>query len=302
MAGTRDSKGWSPFLGLDGRPEGAGEPRAVIVPVPYEGTVSYGTGTAGGPAAVLEASCQVETYDEWLEAEPCRAGILTRPPVRVCRDPGRMSDRVRRAVAAELAAGRFVLTLGGEHSVSLGACQAHLDRHPAAGVIQFDAHADLRASYGGTPYSHACVMARIREQVPSSRVLQLGIRSLSAPEAAEARRSRYKLVWARDIRAGRLKLAEALRRLPDEVYLTFDVDWFDLSVVRSTGTPEPGGPDWESTMEILEAIFRHKRVIGADVVELCADAQDRASAFAVARLVHRLIGLALGFLPPRRRS
>jgi len=255
--------------------------------------VSYGEGTAGGPAAILQACRHVERYDELLDAEPYRAGLAVREPLPVCRDPERMSARVRKAVAAELAEGRFVATIGGEHSIAIGACLAHLERYPKMGVIQFDAHADLRDTYKGEPFSHACAMARIREHVPSARVLQLGIRSLSAGEAELARRQHYRLVWARDINAGRFDLEAALRRLPKSVYVTLDVDWFDLSVVRATGTPEPGGVGWDTTMTLLAAIFRRKRVVGFDIVELSADERDPASAFAVARLLYRLLGLAL---------
>ncbi len=184
---------------------------------------------------------------------------------------------------------RSSLPVGGEHSITAGAVAAHLNHYPEMGVIQFDAHADLRSTYNGSPWNHACVMARVYEKIAAQRGLQLGIRSLSAQEARQAQEQRYRIVYARDILQGRADLAACLAGLPSHVYITFDVDVFDPSVVRSTGTPEPGGLDWYTVMDALEQIFAQKHVVGLDVVELSEG--DTASAFAVARLLYRMIGL-----------
>jgi len=277
------------FLGLSD-PCCTPEKAAVrILPVPYEGTVTYGKGAAGGPRAALEASAQVELYDEALRAEPWRRGIATLPALRARKTPARMVQAVEREVARHVAPGRCVVTLGGEHSISSGAVAAHLAACPGLGVVQFDAHADLRDRYAGSPWNHACVMARIRERVPAARVLQLGIRSLSGEEAALAGRKRYRLVSARDLIEKRVRLADRLRRLPRHIYVTFDVDVFDPAVIRATGTPEPGGLDWYTVMDLLETLFVAKQVIGFDVVELSGG--DPTSAFAAARLLYRMIGL-----------
>ena len=262
---------------------------ALILPVPYEGTVTYGKGTGEGPEAVIDASRQVELYDEHLDSEPWRLGIATLPALRSRESPEEMVQAVDQTVGGYAKPGRLVVTLGGEHSISSGAVAAHLRTYPEMGVVQLDAHADLRDTHEGTPWNHACVMARIRDLVPSSHVLQLGIRSLSAEEAALARSRSYSIVHARDIVQGRFEATNYLRHLPCEVYVTLDVDVFDPSVIRATGTPEPGGLDWYTVLGIMEHIFAAKRVVGFDVVELSAG--DGASAFTTARLIYRMIGL-----------
>ena len=262
---------------------------ALILPVPYEGTVTYGKGTGGGPQAVIEASQQVELYDEYLDSEPWRQGIATLPALHPRESTEEMVQAVDQTVDRYVKPGRLVVTLGGEHSISGGAVAAHLRTYPEMGVVQLDAHADLRDTYEGTPWNHACVMARIRDLIPSPRVLQLGIRSLSAEEAALARSRSYSIVHARDIVQGRFEATNYLRHLPCEVYVTLDVDVFDPSVIRATGTPEPGGLDWYTVLGIMEHIFAAKRVVGFDVVELSAG--DGASAFTTARLIYRMIGL-----------
>lgn len=185
-----------------------------ILPVPYEGTVTYGKGTSGGPAAIIDASQQVELYDEYLQSEPWRRGIATLPELRPRHDPERMVRAVESEVGRHIGPRRLVVTLGGEHSISCGAIAAHLKRYPDMGVIQFDAHADLRDGYEGSRWNHACVMARVREKVRSARVLQLGVRSLSAEEAALAKRRHYTLVPAREIVRGSSNLSAHLERLP----------------------------------------------------------------------------------------
>jgi agmatinase len=251
--------------------------------------VTYGKGTGEGPQAVIDASQQVELYDEHLDSEPWQIGIATLPSLDPQGTAEAMVQSVDQAVAGYVEPGRLVVTVGGEHSISSGAVAAHLRTYPGMGVIQFDAHADLRDTYEGTPWNHACVMARIRDLMPSPHVLQLGIRSLSAAEAERIKRERYSVVHAREIMRGHFRAAEYLQNLPDEVYITFDVDVFDPSVIRATGTPEPGGLDWYAVLAIIEETFATKRVVGFDVVELCAG--DTASAFTVARLIYRMIGL-----------
>jgi len=262
---------------------------ALILPVPYEGTVTYGKGAAGGPKAIIKASQQVELYDEYLDCEPWQQGIATLPAMRPRARPALMARAVEREVSRLVRLDRLVVVLGGEHSISSGAADAHLEQYPKMGVIQFDAHADLRDCYNGTPWNHACVMARVRERIPSRRVLQLGIRSLSEAEAALSKSARYKIAQAREIVQGRFDLTRHLARLPRQIYITFDVDVFDPSVIRATGTPEPGGLDCYTVLAMLEQIFEKKQVVGFDVVELCAG--DPVSAFTTARLIYRMIGL-----------
>lgn len=275
-----------PFLGLDERR--GPPPRVAVIPLPYEGTVTWGRGAADGPRSLLEASIQVELYDEVLDTQiSSLVGIRTLPAPRMPRDPEAAIATAQRAVEEALDAGRWPVVIGGEHSLSLGVYRALAAREPGLGVIQLDAHADLRESYEDTPYSHASVMARIREH--SDAVLQLGIRSLSRAEALQVRARSHALGFMHEIRGGGFSVGEALDALPESVFVTLDVDALDLSLVRATGTPEPGGFTWDEINSLLARIFRRKRVVGVDVMELCGG--DRISAFCAARLVHRMIGL-----------
>lgn len=265
-------------------------PRFAVLPFGYEGTVCYGGGTAGGPDAIIAASAQVELYDERLGCEPCAAGIVTLPQPEIPAEPEAAAECARAAVAGILARGLVPAVLGGEHSLSYGVYLALAEKYPGLGVVQLDAHADLREEYGGTRFSHACVMARIRER--TAAVLQLGIRSLSAPEAAAIRERGYAVGFMRELRRGGFDLDAALARLPENIFLTFDLDALDLSLIRSTGTPEPGGFTWDEINDLLEKIAGRKRIVGFDLVELCPG--DAASAFTAARLAYRLIGLCRG--------
>lgn len=272
-------------------------PRVAILPLPYEGTVSWHGGTAEGPRALLEASAQVETWDEMLECEPCRVGIVTHPAPTMPEGAEQAVEVARTETAALLDKDLYPVAIGGEHSLSYGVYRALAERYDDLGVVQFDAHADLRDSYEGTPFSHASVMARIREH--TDRVVQLGIRALSGEEARRVRQCDWSVGYMHDIRSGMFDVESAIDRLPQNIFITFDVDAMDLSVIRSTGTPDPGGFSWAEAMEMLEMIYRRKTVVGFDVMELAAG--DAASAYAAARLVYRLIGFRFrDELPPCR--
>jgi len=268
-----------------------GSAAAVLLPVPYEGGVSWGRGAALGPEAVLEASGELEVYDEALRFETCRMGIATSAPPEDLSGPEAMIASVRRSTRSILEAGLYPMVLGGDHSVSVGVFQELAARHGRLSVIQLDAHADLRDSYQGDPLSHACTMARIRER--TSDTLQVGVRSLCREEADRILREGIPLCTMEAFRSGTFDLEDAIRRLPDPVYLTLDVDVLDWSVVRATGTPEPGGFFWHEALDLLGTIFRERDVVGFDVVELSQDVPDRNAAFAVAKLIYRMLGLKL---------
>jgi agmatinase len=200
---------------------------------------------------------------------------------------------VRDAAAAAYAGDAFVVAVGGEHSITPPLVEAARQRYGELGVVQFDAHADLREAYEGTPHSHACVMRRVLDfDLPT---LQVGIRSLSVEEAELARARDLEILWAHRMftapDGGRARLETALARLPDQVYVTFDVDYLDPAILPSTGTPEPGGGDWYGTLRLLEAVFRTKTVVAMDVVELAPVAGAPAPDFLVAKLVYRCLGL-----------
>jgi agmatinase len=262
--------------------------RAVIVPYAYEGGVSYGLGAADAPRAVLEASQQVEFYDIGLDAEPYRVGIGTLEPPEIPQESEQMVALLSQVTGDLLDRGKFPVVIGGDHSITTGFVRTVAERFPEFGVIQLDAHADLRDSYEGNPLSHASVMARARELTPHT--IQIGIRSMAAEEAARVKSENLSFCTMRQWRQGRFDLEKALAGLPKQVFITLDVDVFDWSVIAGTGTPEPGGLYWDEALDLLEAIFQAKDVIGCDVVELAHRPGDMNSPFAVAKLVYKMIG------------
>lgn len=274
-----------PFTDLD-------KARAVLLPVPYDRTASYGKGTAKGPEGLIAASCSLELYDEELGQDTYTLGIHTAPPESGNEDPPeRMVQRVESAVGRYLEMGKLVVTVGGEHSITAGAVAAHRKRHPKLTVVQLDAHADLREEYEGSANSHACVMRRIREMgIPT---LGVGIRSLSREEADYLSGHPAKMISGRRVAQGRDWFEEAFAAAGEEVYLTVDVDYFDPALVPGTGTPEPGGGDWYATLAFLKALSRKSRIVGFDIMELSPIPLQPASDFLAAKLLYRLLGYTL---------
>ncbi|MEM8963399.1 MAG: agmatinase [Acidobacteriota bacterium] len=287
---SRARRGPDPFLGVD-PPADPSTARSVIVPVPFERTVSYGRGTNRGPAAVLTASQQVELWDEELEREPADHGVLTTPAI----EPGAFDlsaalDEIENRLHDEMSDERFVVAVGGEHSLSIAAIRAAHARFGDIGVVQFDAHADLRASYEGTELSHACVMRRVIDDLGLATAA-VGIRSLSGPEAELIRDRDLGVLWARDLDDRPLeRFTELLDALPRRVFLTFDVDYFDPALLPATGTPEPGGGRWWPTLRLLRHLFAVKEVVAMDVVELAPIPGQPASDFITARLIYKCLG------------
>jgi N1-aminopropylagmatine ureohydrolase len=279
------------FLDLDPEFAEYNTAAVVILPVPYEGGITWGTGTAQGPDAVINASQHLELYDEILETEPFRMGIATLIPVKIPSTPKSLHEAIYQSSKAVIKEDKFVVLLGGDHSISSGHFQALQEKHPPLSVIQLDAHADLRDSYEGNPLSHACIMSRIRKF--TSHTLQVGIRSMSLEEAGRIKRENLSVCTMSDYRSGNFDIDAAIAGLPDPVYLTVDVDVFDWSVIRSTGTPEPGGFLWDEALNLLQNIFMQKNIIGFDVVELSNNQSDRNSAFAVAKLIYKMLGFKL---------
>ena len=272
--------------------------KTVVLPVPFERTTTYGKGAARGPAAILAASHQVEWYDEELRREPYRQGIYTTPFLELqSKGLAPALAEIEIAARSHLEAGRFLVILGGEHSLTLGAVRAAAATHgkigQTIGVIQFDAHGDLRDEYEGSPFSHACVMRRILDEgLPT---LAVGIRSLSAPEAELIQTRRLPTLWGYQLHEADERWDDLLRALPDKIYLTFDLDYFDPSLLSATGTPEPGGGRWWPTLRLLRRLFRKKNVVAMDVVELAPREQEPASDFTAARLVYKCIGYREGY-------
>ncbi len=231
------------FLGLPARESDYRTARFAVLPIPYDSTTSYAVGTRDGPRAIITASQQVELYDEALGRESLRAGVATLDPVHPdMRGPEQMVQAVYAAARKPVRDGKFVIGLGGEHSVTSGLVRAVQGRYRGLSVLQVDAHADLRDKYQGTPWSHACVMRRIHELgVPAVAV---GIRNYSAEESRFIRSAGKQIISARSCRQGPGWIGDAVAGLTDEVFVTIDIDGFDPAFAPGTGTPEPGGLDW----------------------------------------------------------
>ncbi|MBC8414657.1 agmatinase, partial [bacterium] len=238
-----------------------------------------------GPDAIINASCNMELYDIETASEVFRRGIYTGPAV-LQDDPLEMINQVRSKVAGYLAEGKFVVTLGGEHTVSVGAIQAHVERFDNVSILHLDAHSDRRDEYGGTKYSHACVMARAGEM--TDNIVSVGIRSMDSTETASLDRAR--LFTANEIRKSGTWMQDAVSQLSDNVYITLDLDVFDSSIMPSTGTPEPGGLGWYEVLDLLELAAKNKNIVGFDIVELCPT-PNPAPDFLAAKLTYKLLSL-----------
>jgi agmatinase len=275
------------FLGLPAENAAPERARFSIVPVAYEGTVTYGTGTKNGPAAIIAASREVELFDPVSGVEMSDFGIYTLPEVSAtAKGPARMAERVRSVIAGELDAGRTPIMLGGEHSITAGAVQAFHRKYPDLSVLQIDAHADLRDAYQGSPYSHASVMRRVHEICPHVAV---GPRNCSLEEKEFIDAAKIPIYWAKDILGRHDWYGRCLEQLSETVYLTFDLDGLDPSIMPAVGTPEPGGLGWYDTLDFLDAVFAKKNVVGADVVELAPIPGILYPDFTAARLVAAIL-------------
>jgi agmatinase len=282
------------FLGIEKEISSYGSSRIVVLPVPYEHTVSYGGGTGRGPRAILNASRYVEFYDEELGMELCRSvGIATLPSLVLGKSTdekamGKIYGAVKKLIADE----KFVCVLGGEHSISQAPIKAHLEAYHDLSVLHFDAHADLRDSYGGTKFSHASFMARVCEFLDPARVVQVGIRALSPEEAEFIRSSGMTTLYAHQIRATEDWMAAILPKLSQNVYITFDVDAFDPPIMPSTGTPEPNGLFWSETMKLLRMVGEQKTIVGFDVVEFAPNKAVQYPDYTAAKLTYKLMNYA----------
>jgi agmatinase len=283
------------FLGLS-RDE-AGDPaaaRAVIIPFGLEASVSYGGGTARGPEAIIAASPKLEFFDEALWCEPYREfGIATLEAPEIAPGVEAALEQLEAVVDAVLAAGKFPLTLGGEHSLTAGAIRPFARRYPDLVVLQFDAHSDLRDGYLGEHYSHAAAMRRVLDH-PGVSLISVGIRATDISEVPfiEATTERITIHWAKDRR--RWNIEEIIAPLKGRpVYITFDVDGFDSSLMPATGTPEPGGFFFDEACDILRAASASGTIVGADIVELAPIPGLHACEFTVAKLTYKLLSYAL---------
>ncbi len=286
------------YGGLDPHLSDFENSKVLIWPVPYEKTVSYGRGTKEGPAAIIQASRYMETYDEELGGETAAIGIHTLPAMDAEREPAAMMAALQQEAGRLLDTGKFVCMLGGEHSISPPVVRAFREKFPRLSVLQIDAHADLRDSYEGTGLSHACAMRRVVEACPA---VQVGIRSLSSEEALAIPGLPTRVFYAQDI-VGRTDWVErAVDALSEDVYLTLDIDGLDPSLVPDTGTPEPGGLMWYEVLGFLRMLAEKRNVVGMDLVELCRSSTSNASSFLAAKLIYKTLGYVFrDQVPPLR--
>lgn len=271
-----------------------------VIPFGLEHTVSYGGGTAHGPAAILSGSHELEKFDEEFWCEPVSDyGIITRnSPVPVTGDNEAALAQIESLVQEALDAGHFPMTLGGEHTLTAGAIRPLARRCAARGetltILQFDAHGDLRSEFRGDVYSHAAAMYHCLAPNPNVRLVAVGIRSISSPEIPflEANKDRITTFWAKDM--DKWTYNDVARAVGDgPVYITFDIDGFDSSMIPATGTPEPGGLFWHDAMNILRAVGARANVVGADVVELAPAPGLHACEFLASKLVYKILTYSL---------
>jgi agmatinase len=257
-----------------------------IIPVPYEKTVSYGGGTADGPRAILDASCQLELFDG--KSNPALLGLYTSRPVSCAGEDKAVLKRITTEVGKTLALDKIPVVLGGEHTVTLGSIKALEQKYDIFGVVQFDAHADLRDSYQGTLLNHACVMKRIHDR--SIPIFQLGVRSLSVEEHVLRKEQNILHMDAEEIFRSGVEGFSLPPDFPDKIFITFDIDALDPALMPATGTPVPGGLTWYQSMWLIEKIMQSRICIGFDVVELAPVQTFASPSYTAAQLVYNMMG------------
>ena len=274
------------FGGLPAGFSGYKKSKIVILPVPYDGTSTWMKGADKGPRAILEASQNMELFDIETNSTVLDAGIHTLPALPAAATPEKMVADIEKSSMPLIKDGKFVVMLGGEHSISMGLIRAYLKKFPKLSVLHLDAHGDTRESYHGSAYNHACVMARVREVCP---LVQVGIRSVDEDEFKAMDTSR--IFFAHDIHDNGRWMQKAVDLLTSDVFISIDLDVFDPSVLPSTGTPEPGGLGWYQTLEFLKKVIEQKNIVGFDVVELCPNALEKSSDFFAAKLIYRMLSM-----------
>ncbi|MFA5399126.1 MAG: agmatinase [Dehalococcoidia bacterium] len=275
------------FAGLPSPHSDYKSSRVAVLPVPYDGTTEWHSGTRNGPRAIIEASYYLEWYDIELGKELYSMGIHTLPGIEPVMDsPEAMAERVYSTVKSLLDANKFIVMLGGEHSISYGSIKAYNQQYADFSVLQLDAHADLRDQYLGTKFGHGCVMRRALEICP---VTQVGIRSMSLEEH-EFIKSRGLSTFIVDNNSLNLSHSNIIDSLLKNVYITIDLDVLDPSIMAAVGTPEPGGMGWSDILSLLRAVAEKRKIVGFDLVELCPDQGPASCSFTAAKLAYKLIG------------
>ena len=278
------------FLALPDRLSAYETARAVVLPIPYEATISFGSGTRGGPRAIILASRQMESFERELSADPSELGIATLDELeQVVSGPEAMIEKIESAAREIIGDGKFLLSLGGEHSISYPLIKVHKSKYPDLTVLHFDAHSDLRDEYQGSRFSHASVMSRIWEVCD---FISVGIRSFCGSPNEVRAESERRLIGPAEFRKSGA-IANILSRLGKNIYITFDLDGFDPPLMPAVGTHEPGGLLWNETLELIREAGKSKQIVGADIVELAPIAGLAHPDFTAARLAYKIIGYSL---------
>lgn len=258
--------------------------KIVLIPVPYDGTSTWGKGADKGPKAFLEASENMELYDIETRSEVYRQGVYLADAITEKNSPEAVVDKVHETTKKYIKRNKFVTLFGGEHSISIGSIRAFNEHFENLTVLQIDAHADLRKTYEGSPYNHACA---VHEASKTTNLVQVGIRSMDAIEKTYM--DEDKVFFAHDMVTDEFWMDKVVEACTNNVFITFDLDAFDPSIIPSTGTPEPGGLLWYETLAMLKMVFEEKNVVGFDIVELCPNPQDRSSDFLAAKLYYKML-------------
>lgn len=272
------------FGGIPKKYDNADKAKIVILPVPYDGTSTWIKGADKGPAAILEASANMELYDIETNNEVYKIGIYTSDPIIENHSPEKMTNEVFKTSLKYVSDNKFLVTLGGEHSVSVGAIKAYAQVYQNLTVLQLDAHSDMRPEYEGSRYNHACAMSRVVEYCP---VVHAGIRSMDIEEKKYI--SPTRIFYAEKRLTDPEWMDKLLNLLSENVYITIDLDVFDPSIMPSTGTPEPGGLFWYEVLNLIRKVNQKCNLVGFDVVELCPNKINKAPDFMAAKLIYKTL-------------
>jgi len=258
--------------------------KIVLIPVPYDGTSTWQKGADKGPEAFLDASANMELYDIETATEVYQQGVYLADAVTENESPKKMVEAVHQETKKYIKKNKFVTIFGGEHSISIGTIRAFNEMFPNLTVLHIDAHADLRESYEGTKYNHACA---VYEASQTTNLIQVGIRSMDIIEKTVM--DEEKTYFAHEMAIDDAWMDSAIDQMTDNVFITFDLDALDPSIMPSTGTPEPGGLLWYETLEFLKQVFSEKNVVGFDIVELCPNSKEKSSDFLAAKLYYKML-------------
>jgi len=272
------------YAGIEDKYANRENAKVALIPVPYDGTSTWGKGADEGPAAFLEASENMELFDIETRTEVYKEGVFLADPVSDMATPEEMVNSVEKITGSFIDEGKFTTVFGGEHSISIGTIRAFRERFDDLTVLQLDAHTDLRPEYNGSPYNHACA---VYEASKTTNLIQVGIRSMDSSEVQHMDEDH--VFWAHRIYKNDRWMKDAQRLMTRNVFITIDLDVFDPAIMPSTGTPEPGGMQWNQVLRFLKMVFKTRNVVGFDIVELAPNPHNKAPDFLAAKLYYKML-------------